>query len=272
MPDKTRSIEREIFIGAPPERVWRAITTAEEIVNWFALEAETEAGVGGFIGLSWKIKSMEPDYCHILDWKPGARLLMTWRDAPGGEHELPVEITLKRRGGGTYLRLVHSGFLSEQSWDEEYESHGRGWSYELRSLKYYLERFRDRPRRYARSRFALGDDWRAAWRALIGPSAAFAPAVDGPGEGTEFTLRLPDGTMTFAELLYAFDERDFVVAVDVLRGGLFRIELEMVSEVPEIWIWAFSWRMSEAELKAVVEPMFAVAGERLGIPARTFNQ
>jgi uncharacterized protein YndB with AHSA1/START domain len=52
MTDSQRSIEREIFICAEPDRVWRAITEAEEIVNWFALEAESEPDVGGYIGLS----------------------------------------------------------------------------------------------------------------------------------------------------------------------------------------------------------------------------
>jgi uncharacterized protein YndB with AHSA1/START domain len=272
MSDNTRSIEREIFIDAEPERVWRAITEAEEIVNWFALEAESQPGVGGYIGLSWNLKAVEPGRCHIVEWDPGARLLMTWRDAPGGEHELPVEITVERRGGGTLLRLVHSGFLSDASWDEEYESHGRGWSYELRSLKFYLERQADRRRRHVLERFTFAGDRAAGWRAVVGPSGAFAPAVEEPAEGAEFALTLPDGTTSPAELLYAFDDRDFVAAADVLQGGLFRVALEMAPDGPEVWIWAFSWQMSQADLKATVQPMYEAVAARPGVTLRGTNE
>lgn len=265
MSDGTRSIEREIFIGMEPERVWRALTEAGEIVNWFALAAESEPGVGGFVSLSWDLKAVEPDRCHILEWEPGTRLRMTWRDAPGGVHELPVEITLEGRDGGTLLRLVHSGFLSDESWDEEYESHGRGWSYELRSLKFYLERQRGRRRRHVLERFPLDGDPVTGWRAVVGPSGGFAPALGVPAEGAEFLLGLPNGETTRAELLFAFDDRDFVAAADVLHGGLFRIALEMVSGAPEIWVWAFSWRMSEAELEATMRPIHEALGARLAV-------
>lgn len=264
MAKKTRKIERELFIASDPARVWRALTEAEQIVNWFALKADSQPGIGGHISLFWDLKATEPDRCHILDWQPEARLLMTWRDAPGGEHELPVEITLARREGGTLLRLVHSGFLSDASWDEEYESHGRGWSYELRSLKFYLERQFGRTRRYVLERFPLRQGSNSAWREIVGPSGVFAAAVDDLAEGAEFLLGLPAGAATVAELLYALDGRDFVAAADVLQGGLFRVALEVVSGVPEVWVWAFSWNLDQADLMAVAQPIYRDIRRRLG--------
>lgn len=268
MSGKTRSIEREVFIRSEPEKVWRALTEAEEIVNWFALQAESEPGVGGYIGLSWNLKAVEPGRCHIIEWSPGERLLMTWRDAPGGEHELPVEISLERRDGGTLLRLVHSGFLSDESWDEEYESHGRGWSYELRSLKFYLERHSGRSRRHVQARFPLRDDRGSGWHTVVGPEGAFAHTTEELTEGAGFSLRLPDGTNSPAELLYALDGRDFVAAVDALQGGLLRVALEIAPEGPEIWIWAFSWQMPEADLRETVQPMYDTVRSRLAGAAR----
>ncbi len=259
-----RSIEREIFIDAEPGRVWSAFTEAEQIVNWFALKAETQPGVGGHIGLAWDMKDVEPGRCHILEWQPDAHLLMTWRDAPSGDNELPVEITLLRQEGGTLLRLVHSGFLSDASWDEEYESHGRGWSYELRSLKFYLEHQFGRSRKYVMQRFPVTGDTKAAWQEIVGRAGAFAPAVDSLTEGVELLLGLPDGTATAGELLYSTENRDFVVSAAILQGGLFRVALEMISGVPEIWIWAFSWQLSDAELKILVQPMFDAVKKRIG--------
>lgn len=263
MAKATRSIEREIFIASDPERVWQALTDAEQIVNWFALKADSRPGIGGHISLSWELKAIEPDRCHILDWQPGSRLLMTWRDAPGGDNELPVEITLSRREGGSLLRLVHSGFLSDASWDEEYESHGRGWSYELRSLKFYLERQFSRTRRHVLERFPLPNGNMSAWREIVGPSGGFSAAVDDLVEGAGFFLGLPNGTRTAAELLYSLDGRDFVAAADVLQGGLFRIALEIVSDVPEVWVWAFSWSLDQKALIAMVQPMYGAIRQRL---------
>lgn len=264
MAKKTRDIECEIFIGADPARVWRALTEADQIVNWFALKADSQPGVGGHISLSWDLKAIEPGRCHILDWQPESRLLMTWRDAPGGENELPVEITLAGREGGTLLRLVHSGFLSDTSWDDEYESHSRGWNYELRSLKFYLENQFGRTRRYVLERFQLGSDDGSGWRNIVGPSGIFKVAVDDLVEGADFTLGLPPQAETFARLLYALDGRDFAAAADVLRGGLFRISVEFVSGLPEMWVWAFSWNMGQEELAAVTEPIYHALRARLG--------
>lgn len=258
----TRNIERELWIDASPEDVWRAFTEAKEIVNWFAPKAETQPGVGGYIGLQWNLKAEEPSRCHILEWEENAHLLMTWRDAPGGEHELPVELTLARQDGGTLLRLVHSGFLSDASWDEEFESHGRGWSYELRSLKYYVERHFGRARQMVLERLPVYGDARAAWQDIVGTSGAFQ-ILDGLAEGAEFMLGLPTGETTSAQLMFAFEERDFVATASILQGGLFRLALEMVSGVPEVWIWAFSWQLTDAELQTLTAPIYEAVRERL---------
>jgi len=270
MATKTRSIEREIFIDADIETVWRAITEAREIVHWFAPIAESKPGVGGYIQLDWNLNAADPSHdvrtkspCHIVEWEAPHRLLMTWRDAPGGEHELPVEIRLSRRDSGTLLRLVHSGFLSDASWDEEFESHGRGWSYELRSLRFYLEHQLGRTRRYVLDRFPISGDVAASWRAAVGTEGAFRVALDGLAEGAEFLLGLPNGATTGAELLFAFKERDFVAIASVLQGGLFRLALETLAGVPEIRVWAFSWNLSDTELRALATPMFAALRARV---------
>ena len=37
------------------------------------------------------------------------------------------------------MRLVHSGFGNEPHWDDIYEGVKRGWEFELRGLKHYIE-------------------------------------------------------------------------------------------------------------------------------------
>jgi len=51
----------------------------------------------------------------------------------------------------------------------------------------------------------------------------------------------------------------------VLQGGLFRLALEHASGVPTAWVWAFSWRMSGAELEDVAGPMYEALAGRLGV-------
>jgi uncharacterized protein YndB with AHSA1/START domain len=262
----TRHIERELWIDADPDEVWRAFTEAEHLVNWFAPRAASEPGVGGYIELRWDEDAFPPNHCHILEWEPGAHLRMTWRDAPGGEHELPVELTLARKDGGTLLRLVHSGFLSDASWDDEFESHGRGWTHELRSLKYYLEHQFGRTRRVVMERFPVVGDVSSAWHALVGSSGVFA-VLDDIAEGMEILIDLPTGQSTRATLMTALDERDFVAVAEVLQGGLFRLALEVIGGVPEVWVWAHSWEMSEADLRALMAPIYAAIRQRLTVNA-----
>lgn len=262
MKQNTRDIEVELSIAKPPDTVWRAITEADEIVRWFALAAETEPGVGGHIGLSWNLKEFEPGRCRITAWEPGRRLRFTWHAGPEQPRELPVEIVLRHSDGGTLLKLTHSGFLSDESWDEEYESHARGWNYELRSLRFYLERQLGRTRQYVLRKFPVAD-MAATWRSTVGQDGAFRPAMANLAEGAEFLLGLPDGTTTRAELLYQFDGRDFVVIAEVLKAGIFRLGIEVVGGVPELWVWAFSWQLGQADLEAVAEPLLNALQSKL---------
>ena len=188
---------------------------------------------------------------------------MTWRDAPGGEHELPVDIRLQRVDGGTVLRLMHSGFLSDASWDEEYESHARGWSYELASLKYYLEEQLGRTRHFVMRRLPLYGDRIQAWRAVVGSCGLFRPEREKLSVGESFQLALPSGMATGAKLVLALADQDFVAIADVLEGGLFRFALEEAASQPELWIWAFSWRLAEQQLEALMRPCFDAIEERL---------
>jgi uncharacterized protein YndB with AHSA1/START domain len=260
--DNTRGIEREFFIHADPKRVFEAFTEAQHIMRWFAPIARSEPGVGGFINLRWDQGTFSHD-CEILEWEEGEHLLMTWHAGPSGETNLPVELRLEARDGGTLLRLVQSGFGSGESWDDEYESHARGWSYELRSLKYYVEAQFGNTRRYLLRRIPLSGDLRAAWTAIIGREGTFAFNQAELTEGDRFELRLPGGERTAAQLMLELAGQDFAAFADVLQGGLFRFALETFAGQPEIWIWAFSWHLAERELETLVKPWFDDAVERL---------
>lgn len=268
MSDKTRSIERTIVIDADPEVVWQALTQARELVRWFPAQAEATPGVGGTIDLTWD-PAEPPTHCQIIEWEPSQRLRMSWRDAPDGEHPLPVEIRLESREGRTVLRLVHSGFLTDASWDDDFESHGRGWTYELRSLKYYLERFRGRDRHVLRMRFPLRGDLKQTWAGLVGERGLFrVSTLSAIADGAEFVLQLPSGDSTAAQMIYQLAERDFAVAADILQGGIFRFALETFTGQPEIWIWFLSWHLVESQLEGLMDRWIEDITHTLGPPRR----
>lgn len=156
-----RSAEGMIEIDAPPERVWRALTEARELERWFPLEAKVEPGEGGTVYMSWKNEFAGTS--NILAWDPPRHLRTSWEW--GGQ---VTDYLLEGRGGRTTLRVVTSGFPEGGSWDEWIEGTRRGWTFELTSLRHYLERHDGEPRRvvYVRRRVDLSAD--EAWARLTG--------------------------------------------------------------------------------------------------------
>ncbi|MDX1624167.1 MAG: SRPBCC domain-containing protein [Gemmatimonadota bacterium] len=165
----TRSVEHEVEIDAPIERVWRALTEADELERWFPLEAEVEPGEGGSIRMSWRNEFEGTS--EIVEWDPPRHLRTTWGPPPDDEDApaMFTDYTLEAKGGSTVLRVVTSGFPADESWDDWVEGTRRGWRYELYSLKHYLERHADEDRRvvYLRHRTSLPRE--EAWERLTGP-------------------------------------------------------------------------------------------------------
>jgi len=267
MNDKTRNIERTIVIDAEPDVVWRALTEARELMRWFPPHAEVQPGVGGTIDLTWDpAEATTP--CRVIEWEPGQHLRMSWRDEPDGEHPLPVDIRLESRDGRTVLRLVHSGFLTDASWDDDFESHGRGWSYELRSLKYYLEHYFGRDRHVLRMRFPITGDAKETWRSLVGEQGLFrVSTLSTLAEGADFMLQLPSGDFTSARMFHQLADHDFAAIADVLQGGIFRFALETTFGQPEVWIWLLSWHLVESQLEGLMDRWVQDITETLGSPS-----
>ena len=152
----SRSAEVTLPLDAPVEDVWRALTDAKALVNWFPTDAAVDARPGGSFVISWE-GQWQWDMT-VTDCEPLRRLRMLDRaarpfDANGhplaqaAPVELALEITLEPRdGGGTVLRLVHSGFGHGAMWDDELDGVTLGWNVELRALRHYLAHHRGRSR------------------------------------------------------------------------------------------------------------------------------
>jgi uncharacterized protein YndB with AHSA1/START domain len=145
----TDQIERSIVINAARERVWRALSNAEEFGTWFGanLKGETFAPgqrARGIIDSAMcghddcyfdvVIERMEPQDLLSFRWHPYAI-------DPAVDYtvEQPtlVTFTLKdARGNGTLLTVVESGFdnVPPARRLEAFRMNDRGWEYQLNNI------------------------------------------------------------------------------------------------------------------------------------------
>lgn len=131
----------EIWIDAPRNQVFRALTDPTEIVEWWTVEgayrttdAEIELRPGGryrFTGTSERTGTFEVkgEYREVDSPR---RLAYTWNPAwDDGARGSVVAITLQEEDGGTRLRVEHTGFATEAARDD----HVTGWPPVLEGLK-----------------------------------------------------------------------------------------------------------------------------------------
>ncbi|MFI9010500.1 SRPBCC domain-containing protein [Actinosynnema sp. NPDC053489] len=170
--------------GVTPEQVWDAIATGPGIDSWFMGVNEVEPGA--------VVRQAFGDYrpAHpITAWEPGKRLAYGGDEEPDGRFTAYEFLVEARDGGSTVLRMVASGFLPGDDWEDEFEAMTAGGEMFWQTLVTYLRHFAGRT---ARPLTAFGPpvaDWPALWRRLGGrlgldraPRTGDAVTVDGtPG-------------------------------------------------------------------------------------------
>jgi uncharacterized protein YndB with AHSA1/START domain len=130
-------IERTVTLGCAPERVWRALTTAEGLSAWFGQQATIDLRPGGAATMTFpggmtvdmRVERVEEPTVFGYTW----RLPDLPEDDPRRTY---VEFTLEPDGDNTVLRVVETGFaqLPVDTRRDTYDSHGQGWSRELAEL------------------------------------------------------------------------------------------------------------------------------------------
>lgn len=245
----TRSFEMTIDVDAPISAVWKALTDAQELERWFPLNSDVKPGAGGSILLSWG--SPWDGRCDIEIWEPEKHLRTRWPwgtagpDLPNAPRPLAVDYFLESRGAGTRLRLVHSGFQHGPDWDMEYNGVSSGWSFELRSLKHYVENHRGERRAvaWARRRADLPRD--KAWSRLFSKEALnVSPSPSAAKPGTPCSITTGDAVDLSGETLLAQPPVQFAAVVPSLNDALFRVEAAILPPAPgtlEVWAWVSLW-------------------------------
>ena len=132
----TRDIVVEDVVPQPPEKVWKALTTADLIGQWL-MPNDFEPVVGK--RFTFKTRPIG-DWdgvvqCEVLEIVPHRRLVYSWKGGSdsnnsdsnyGSKLDSVVTWTLQPEGRGTRLRLVHTGFRSPQN-DFAYDAMSPGW-------------------------------------------------------------------------------------------------------------------------------------------------
>jgi uncharacterized protein YndB with AHSA1/START domain len=142
-------IRKSIFVPAPIDRVWRAISDHREFGEWFrvALDQPFEAGkpstghitYPGYEHLKWnaEIVAVEPPRRLTLRWHPYA----LDPDADYSNEPMTlVEFTLSEQDGGTNVEVLESGFdsLPASRRDEAFRSNSGGWEQQMVNIRDYV--------------------------------------------------------------------------------------------------------------------------------------
>jgi uncharacterized protein YndB with AHSA1/START domain len=248
----TRGHTHELLIDATPEQVWKAITEARELENWFPLGAEVELGLGGSITYAWgeAFKGMSV----IEAWSPPHHLRTTWMEPAGEGDEQPralrVDWHLEAQGGKTVLRLVHSGFGSNASFDTEYDGTRSGWSFELRSLRHYLEHHAGKQRRAFWIQRPVTGEGLAVWERFISPNGLIADGWrDSPGAGDAYRYVLNTGDVLEGTVLVHQPPRALAATVTNADLGLMRFGHEDCGRGPVAHLWLSTWGLDAGEFE-----------------------
>lgn len=154
-------IEKSVVLRAPLERVWRAISDAEEFGRWFgvrfdgpfvagtsvtaaisptvvdgevARRQEAHAGVRS----TWQIVALEPRRRFAYRWHPFAVDPDVDYDH---EPTTLVEFTLSEQPDGVLLTITESGFeaIPETRRRGAFEANGEGWAIQTTLVRRYIE-------------------------------------------------------------------------------------------------------------------------------------
>jgi uncharacterized protein YndB with AHSA1/START domain len=153
-------IEREVVLRAPLERVWRAISDADEFGLWFGVRFDepfvagtsvtgviTPTTVDEDVARAQAPHAGKSDTWQIVSVEPQRRLAFRWHPyavESGTEYSQDpttlVEFTLTETNDGVLLRIVESGFdnIPTERRASALEQNAEGWAAQTELVRKYL--------------------------------------------------------------------------------------------------------------------------------------
>jgi len=135
---KIPKIEQTYYYAARPEKVFAALTEADQLARWFVDRAVTAPRKGGAFRLTWgkytlrgRVRAIDPPRKIVLDWVD--------RFEGGKELVTKARFVLQKKGKGTLLTVTHSGFKDGKKWIALFGAVQSGWAYYLTNLRSVLD-------------------------------------------------------------------------------------------------------------------------------------
>lgn len=156
----TDRIEKQVFLRAPQERVWRAITDAGEFGDWFGVAFEGEFVPGAELRGRVTPTKADPEIAKMQERYEGAPFtvyvdriepmsVFAYRWHPfaidpavdySNEPTTLVTFTLEPQKDGTLLTITESGFdaipLARRA--DAFEANDEGWAMQTQMIEKYL--------------------------------------------------------------------------------------------------------------------------------------
>ncbi len=145
----TNEIRKHLLIKAPPSRVWRAITDADQFGTWFHVKLESAFVVGQatsgqitypgweHVRFTLQTEALEPETRFAYRWHPYA---VDMKKDYSAEPMTLVEFLLEPQDGGTLATVIESGFdrLPPERIAEAFRMNERGWAEQLDNIQAYV--------------------------------------------------------------------------------------------------------------------------------------
>jgi len=146
------AVVSEIYIAAPPERVFQALIDPKQVMQWWTSDAcrielfEMEARSGGHWRFATKQSTLNVNgvtkfNCHgeVLEFDPPRLLAYTWiaNWHDDKTRRTVVRWELRPEAGGTRVKVTHSGLAEEAVARKDYSG---GWPGVLELLQKFVEK------------------------------------------------------------------------------------------------------------------------------------
>lgn len=147
------SIQKKVLIQASPGVIFRALTEAKDVVQWFCDRATSDPRVGGEFRAYWRMGGGQAQRGRAIfsALVPDAQVELHWVDegddetAKAARHTICYTIRLKRGTAEVTVRDDGPPFAD----DETFELLSEGWISVLRDLKEHCESKQRSTRRHA---------------------------------------------------------------------------------------------------------------------------
>jgi uncharacterized protein YndB with AHSA1/START domain len=132
-----RSLRKEVEVAVPPGVAWSAWASAEGIATWWNPPgSRIELRVGGPFELFFSLESPDgsrgSEGCRYLSYVPGEMISFTWNAPPHlplrESHTWVVITFTPANESRARTRLVHTGFLEGEDWDDYMAYFDDAWS------------------------------------------------------------------------------------------------------------------------------------------------